>query len=110
MKKLLMSALCLFLFGSVSLMAQAHSHTGTEVQSETAHVVSHNPETEVSTAELPAEVRATLQGQDYQGWTIKQAFQMEKEGNQFYKVLLVKGDQETKVKLKANGEVVTKQG
>ena len=60
----------------------------------------------IATSELPANIQAALQGQDYSGWTVASASKMEKEGKTFYIVELTKADEKKSVKFDADGNVV----
>jgi hypothetical protein len=60
----------------------------------------------ISTSELPANIQASLQGQDYSGWTVASASKMEKEGKTFYGVELTKGSEKKMVKFDSDGNLV----
>ena len=63
---------------------------------------------EISSSELPAAVQASLQGQDYSGWTTGQAYKKEKDGQTFYAVELTRGNETKKVKFDAQGNKIEK--
>ena len=60
----------------------------------------------ISTTELPSIVRDQLQGNDYSGWTVGQAFRKEKDGQTFYAVELSNGSDKKMVKFDAQGNKV----
>jgi hypothetical protein len=66
-------------------------------------------ETEVAIADLPEAVRTTLGSDDYKGWTASKAMHIKKEdGTEYYKVVMTRGAEETKLKLTADGKVLPK--
>ena len=64
---------------------------------------SYSDKEAISTADLPSIVTEQLQGTDYTGWTIGQAYRKEKDGKQVYAVELMKGDEKKMVKFDAQG-------
>ncbi len=62
----------------------------------------------ISTSELPAAVQASLEGQDYSGWTVEQAFKKDKDGQTIYAVELKQGNETKKVKFDAQGNKLDK--
>lgn len=63
---------------------------------------------EISSSELPAAVQASLQGQDYSGWTTGQAYKKDKDGQTIYAVELTRGNETKKVKFDAQGNKIEK--
>ena len=63
---------------------------------------------EISSSELPAAVQASLQGQDYSGWTTGQAYKKDKDGETIYAVELTRGNETKKVKFDAQGNKIDK--
>lgn len=57
----------------------------------------------IAVSELPATITASLQGQDYTGWTASNAFTTEKDGQTIYIVELKNGSETKKVKFDAQG-------
>ena len=60
----------------------------------------------VAVTDLPANIQASLQGQDYSGWTVANAHKKEKDGKAMYVVELKNGAETKKVKFDADGNVV----
>jgi len=60
----------------------------------------------IATSELPANIQASLQGQDYSGWTVANAFKKEKDGKTFYMVELTKDSEKKTVKFDADGNIM----
>jgi hypothetical protein len=60
----------------------------------------------VAASELPAAVTAALQGQDYSGWTVGNAYKKEKDGKTIYKVELKNGAETKTVKMDADGNML----
>ena len=98
MKKLLLSLImcsaALFAFAQdAATPAPAQDQKSTEMQP-------------VAASELPAAVTAALQGQDYTGWTVANAFKKEKDGKTIYKVELKNGAETKTVKMDADGNML----
>jgi hypothetical protein len=60
----------------------------------------------IAVNELPAMITSQLQGQDYSGWTVSNAYKKEKEGKTFYAVELKNGEEKKMVKFDAQGNKV----
>jgi hypothetical protein len=60
----------------------------------------------IATSDLPAAITASLQGQDYSGWTVSNAFKKEKDGKTIYKVELKNGAETKTVKFDADGNMM----
>jgi hypothetical protein len=60
----------------------------------------------IATSELPANIQASLQGADYSGWTVANAFKKEKEGKATYMVELTKGSEKKTINFDADGNVM----
>ena len=60
----------------------------------------------ISAAELPQNIRQQLQGTDYSGWSIQNAYRKQKNNQTFYAVELSNGNETKKVKFDAQGNVV----
>jgi hypothetical protein len=114
MKKLLF-AIAFMTAGSVAVLAQDSTSITpqTPPSSETQTAPSSDQSADqdkdkqaISTSELPANIQASLQGQDYSGWTVASASKMEKEGKTFYGVELTKGSEKKMVKFDSDGNVV----
>jgi uncharacterized membrane protein YkoI len=97
MKKLLLSLiLCsaaLFAFAQEPAATPAQDQKSTEMQP-------------VAASELPAAITASLQGQDYSGWTVSNAYKKEKDGKMIYKVELKNGAETKTVKFDADGNML----
>jgi uncharacterized protein with beta-barrel porin domain len=57
----------------------------------------------IAATDLPAAVTASLQSQDYSGWTVSNAYKKEKDGKTIYKVELKNGEEMKTVKFDADG-------
>lgn len=68
MKKLIVSAFCLSLMFGSSAMVAANAMTKNML------VLNDDGRKAVKPEELPEPVRKTLAGNDYKGWTVKEAF------------------------------------
>jgi len=97
MKKLLLSLiLCsaaLFAFAQEPAAAPAQEQKSTEMQP-------------VAASDLPAAITASLQSQDYSGWTVDKAYKKEKDGKTYYKVELKNGAESKTVKFDADGNMM----
>jgi hypothetical protein len=60
----------------------------------------------VAASDLPPAITASLQGQDYTGWTVANAFKKEKDGKTIYKVELKNGAETKTVKFDADGNKI----
>jgi uncharacterized membrane protein YkoI len=103
MKKLLF-AIC-FLFGTAAVV-NAQDTTATQDRSQTQYSQDQDDDKDrqaISVADLPSTVRDQLQGQDYTGWTVSNAFRKEKDGQTMYMVELKNGNEMKKVKFDAQG-------
>ncbi len=60
----------------------------------------------IAASDLPAAITASLQGQDYSGWTVSNAFKKEKDGKTIYKVELKNGAETKTVKFDADGNMM----
>lgn len=60
----------------------------------------------IAASDLPPAVTAALQGQDYSGWTVSNAFKKEKDGKAIYKVELKNGSETKTVKMDADGNMM----
>ena len=99
MKKLLLSlVLCsaaLFAFAQepAATPAPAQDQKSTEMEA-------------IAASDLPAAITASLQGQDYTGWTVDKAYKKEKDGKMIYKVELKNGAETKTVKFDADGNML----
>jgi hypothetical protein len=122
MKKLLF-AIAFMTAGSVAVLAQE-----AQPQPQTAEPQTEQPQTPpseaqtapssdyqsqdqdkgqaIATSELPANIQAALQGQDYSGWTVANAYKKDKDGKTFYMVDLTKDSEKKSIKFDADGNVV----
>ncbi len=60
----------------------------------------------IAASELPQNIRQQLEGSDYSGWTVQNAYRKQKNNQTFYAVELSNGSQTKKVKFDAQGNVV----
>ena len=60
----------------------------------------------IAPSELPANIQASLQGADYSGWTVANAFKKEKDGKAFYSVELTKDQEKKTINFDADGNVM----
>src|SRR5688572_19952903 len=115
MKKLLF-AIAFMTAGSVAVLAQEaqpqpqepQTPPSTEIAPPSSDDQSQDQDKgqAIATSELPANIQAALQGQDYSGWTVASASKMEKEGKTFYAVELTKADEKKTVKFDADGNII----
>jgi hypothetical protein len=103
MKKLLF-AIAFMTAGSVAVLAQEATPT-TEPSTEIAQDQDQDKQ-EIATSDLPANIQASLQGQDYSGWTVSKAFKKEKDGVTTYTVELSQGTEKTMVSFDADGNKI----
>ncbi|WP_276365440.1 hypothetical protein [Chryseolinea sp. H1M3-3] len=92
---------------SVAVLAQdSASVAPAQTQSSSAVQSDDQDKQAIATSELPASIQASLQGQDYSGWTVANAHKKEKDGKTMYSVELTKGSETKMVKFDADGNVV----
>ncbi len=112
MKKVL-AALCLMCGAVIGVNAQEtttdtqdQASTRTETQdaaSQDWDKSEYSDKEMISATELPTSVSEQLQGQDYTGWTIGNAYKKEKDGETFYAVEMKNGEETKMVKFDAQG-------
>lgn len=103
MKKMLFISLA-FVFG---IFVMTSSATASVVDSpELAIVDQEASKTPVEIENLPAPVKEALQGTDYEGWVVTEAALISKDGEAYYAVKLVKGNESKKLKFTADGEAI----
>ena len=112
MKKLLF-AIAFMTAGSAAVLAQdstsiaPQTPPSTEVAPPAADDQSQDQDKQtIATSELPANIQTALQGQDYSGWTVANAFKKEKDGKTFYIVELTKDSEKKSVKFDADGNIM----
>ena len=114
MKKLLF-AIAFMTAGSVAVLAQEAQPQEPQTPPSTEIAPSDAPEDQsqdqdkgqaIATSELPANIQASLQGQDYSGWTVANAFKKEKDGKTFYSVELTKDQEKKTINFDADGNVM----
>lgn len=114
MKKLLF-AIAFMTAGSVAVLAQEaqpqepQTPPSSEIQAAPAPEDQSQDQDKgqaIATSELPANIQASLQGQDYSGWTVANAFKKEKDGKTFYIVELTKDSEKKSVKFDADGNIM----
>lgn len=97
MKKLLIA---LFVCSVSVAFAQDPSSAATPAPAQDQSTDEMQP---VAASDLPAAITASLESQDYSGWTVSNAFKKEKDGKTVYKVELMKGGETKTVKFDADG-------
>lgn len=105
MKKLFF-ALAFFAASSVVVLAQDTASVATQDQSNAAVQEDDKGKQAIATSELPASIQTTLQGQDYTGWTVANAYKKDKDGKTMYSVEMTKGTEKKMVKFDADGNVL----
>ena len=115
MKKLLF-AIAFMTAGSVAVLAQEaqpqpqepQTPPSTEIAPPSSDDQSQDQDKgqAIATSELPANIQASLQGADYSGWTVANAFKKEKDGKAFYIVELTKDSEKKTIKFDADGNVM----
>ena len=98
MKKILFSLL--MSRASIAVMAQDPAPAATPAPAQEQTSSEMQP---IAATDLPAAITASLQGQDYSGWTVANAFKKEKDGKTVYKVELKNGAETKTVKFDADG-------
>ena len=115
MKKLLF-AIAFMTAGSVAVLAQEAQPKEQEPQTPPTEVQAP-PSSDyqsqdqdrgqaIATSELPANIQAALQGQDYSGWTVASAYKNEKDGKTTYSVELSKDQEKKIINFDADGNVM----
>jgi hypothetical protein len=105
MKKSLILLLAFAFFGFNYAIAQQ----ATEVPADkTTMVETNDTEKEIAVAELPEAVQTALNADEYQGWNVAKAYHVKNDDAEFYKVVLKKGDEKQKVKMKPSGKLYKK--
>ena len=116
MKKLLF-AIAFMTAGSVAVLAQEaqpqepQTPPSTEIQATPAPAAEDQSQDQdkgqaIAPSELPANIQASLQGADYSGWTVANAFKKEKDGKTSYSVELTKDQEKKTINFDADGNVM----
>ena len=106
MKKLLF-AFAFMTIGTMAVLAQDPAPAATPTPAPSTEYQSQDKDMQaIAVTDLPANIQASLQGQDYSGWTVANAHKKEKDGKSFYVVELKNGAETKKVKFDADGNVV----
>ena len=115
MKKLLF-AIAFMTAGSVAVLAQEAQPKEPQTQTPPTEVQAapssdlQSPDQDkgqaIATSELPANIQASLQGADYSGWTVANAFKKEKDGKTTYMVELTKDSEKKTINFDADGNVM----
>lgn len=104
MKKLML-AVCLMFGGAAVVNAQEKATTPTQTQP-TQDQDQDKEGQEISISELPAAVTASLESQDYSGWTVGSAYKKtdaDHDNMEVYVIELKKGTETKKVKFDKDG-------
>lgn len=99
MKKIMLSAAVLAFAGMATVNAET---VKTPVAS--AIVMNVQDKTPVKAEDLPDAIKTALAGDDYAGWTVKEAFAVQTGGAVTYEISLQKGDENRVVSLNEAGE------
>lgn len=104
MKKLLV-AVCLMFGGATFVSAQVDQTTPSQTPAQTQD----QDQQQISVSELPDQITAKLEGQDYAGWTVGSAHKKMDESNQeIFVVELRQGTETKKVKFDKDGNEIEK--
>jgi hypothetical protein len=107
MKKLLL-AVCL-MFGGATLVSAQNDPATTPSPGQTQTTQDQDQGQQISVSELPDAVTAKLEGQDYTGWTVGNAYKKMDDANQeMYIVELKQGTETKKVKFDRDGNEIEK--
>jgi Protein of unknown function (DUF2874). len=102
MKKVLL-AVCL-MFGGATLVSAQDDQSATQSQTQ-----QDQDQQQIAVSELPEAVTAKLEGQDYAGWTVGNAYKKMDDANQeIYIVELRQGTETKKVKFDRDGNQLEK--
>src|SRR5688572_9706774 len=114
MKKVLF-AIAFMTVGSFAVLAQEAQPQEPQTQTPPTEVQAPAPSSDyqdqdkgqaIAASELPANIQASLQGADYSGWTVANAFKKEKDGKAFYSVELTKDQEKKTINFDADGNVM----
>jgi hypothetical protein len=111
MKKVML-AVCLMFGGATLVSAQQTDRSATQSQTQTTQDQDQNGQ-QISASELPEEVTAKLESQDYSGWTVGNAYKKSDASTsnmEVYVVELRKGTETKKVKFDKDGNKLDKEG
>ena len=108
MKKIVL-AVCLT-FGVASFVSAQETQSQTKTQSQTETSTWQDQEgQQISVSELPDEVTAKLESQDYSGWTVGNVYKkMDESQNEIYVVEMRQGTETKKVKFDRDGNKLEK--
>ena len=108
MKKIML-AVCL-MFGGATLVNAQETQSQTRTQSQTETSTQQDQEgQQISVSELPDEVTAKLESQDYSGWTVGNVYKkMDDSQNEIYVVEMRQGTETKKVKFDRDGNKIEK--
>lgn len=113
MKKVML-AVCLMFGGATLVSAQQTDRSATQSQTQTQSAQDQDQKGEqISASELPEEVTAKLESQDYSGWTVGNAYKKSDASTnnmEVYVVELKKGTETKKVKFDKDGNQLDKEG
>jgi hypothetical protein len=99
MKKIMLSAAVLAFAGMATVNAET-----IKTQVASAIVVNVQDKTPIQAEALPDAVKAALTGDDYSGWTIKEAFAVQTGGALTYEISLQKDDENRVISLNEAGD------
>jgi len=99
MKKIMLSAAVLAFAGMTTVNAET-----IKTPVATAIVVNLQDKTPVNAEDLPDAVKTALAGDDYAGWSVKEAFSVQSGGVNTYEISLQKDDENRVISLNEAGE------
>lgn len=109
MKKVIF-AMCFMMGAAVAANAQVTptpTERGTQTEShQYQRDKDYTDKERIEASELPANITSSLEGQDYSGWNVGNAFKKEKDGETFYAVEVNKGSETKMIKFDAQGNKV----
>jgi hypothetical protein len=111
MKKVML-AVCLMFGGATLVSAQQTDRSATQSQTQSMQDQDQKGQ-QISASELPEEVTAKLESQDYSGWTVGNAYKKSDasmNNMEVYVVELKKGTETKKVKFDKDGNKLDKEG
>jgi hypothetical protein len=92
--------------GTIAVLAQDPAPAATPTPPSTEYQDQDKDQQAIALTDLPANIQASLQGQDFAGWTASNAFRKEKDGKTMYVVELKNGAETKKVKFDADGNMI----
>ena len=111
MKKLILA--CMISFGAAAAL-QAQDTTSTQNDRYQTPAQggqdSYTDKDVIAEGDLPSQIQASLQSDEYKDWTVSKVYRKTKDGQPMYAVELQNGSETKKVKFDAQGKVVKEKG